>query len=279
LIVARTITETRDAIREARRRGYTIGFVPTMGALHAGHAALIDAARSQCEFVVVSIFVNPLQFGPNEDFNRYPRALPADLQLCESHGASLVFAPAVSEMYPVEQFTFAEVGKLGDNLCGAFRPGHFRGMATVVLKLFNIVQPDIAFFGEKDLQQLAIIRRMVRDLALPIAVAGVETAREPDGLAMSSRNAYLSPEQRQAAAVVRHALLLARDLVRSGERRAAAVQEAANRVIAAEAQARLQYFELVDDEMQPVSEAVQGVWAATAVWFGSTRLIDNICCS
>ena len=278
IAVARTITETRDRIAAARKTGATIGFVPTMGALHTGHARLIETARAECGFVVVSIFVNPLQFGPNEDFQRYPRSLPDDLELCQSRGADLVFAPSVDEMYPVEQLTFAEVTKVSDNLCGAFRPGHFRGVATVVLKLLNIVQPDRAYFGEKDLQQLAVIRRMVRDLALPVSIIGVPTVRESDGLALSSRNAYLNVAERRAAPVVYRALLKMRGLCASGERDAAVVKNAAFDVIHAEPLAKVQYVELVDAEMQLVKRVDEGVYGAAAVWFGTTRLIDNIRC-
>jgi len=278
IAVANTIAETRDRVAAARTAGARIGLVPTMGALHAGHAKLIETAHAECGFVVVSVFVNPLQFGPNEDFQRYPRALPADLEISGSRGADLVFAPAVEEMYPVEQLTFAEVTKVSDNLCGAFRPGHFRGVATVVLKLLNIVQPDRAYFGEKDLQQLAVIRRMVRDLALPVSIIGVPTVRESDGLALSSRNAYLNVAERRAAPVVYRALLKMRGLCASGERDAAVVKNAAFDVIHAEPLAKVQYLELVNAEMQLVDRVDEGVYAAAAVWFGTTRLIDNIRC-
>jgi pantoate--beta-alanine ligase len=278
IAVAETIAETRARIAAARKAGALIGFVPTMGALHAGHAKLIETARADCGFVAVSIFVNPLQFPPNEDFQRYPRSLPADLEICRSRGADFVFAPSVEEMYPVEQLTFAEVTKFSDNLCGAFRPGHFRGVATVVLKLLNIVQPERAYFGEKDLQQLTVIRRMARDLALPVRIVGVPTVRESDGLAFSSRNAYLNAAERRAAPVIYRALLKAHELCASGERDAAVLKEAALDMICAEPLAKVQYVELVDDEMQLVSRAVEGVFAAAAVWFGTTRLIDNMRC-
>ena len=278
IAVANTIAETRDRVAAARTAGARIGLVPTMGALHAGHAKLIETAHAECGFVVVSVFVNPLQFGPNEDFQRYPRALPADLEISGSRGADLVFAPAVEEMYPVEQLTFAEVTKVSDNLCGAFRPGHFRGVATVVLKLLNIVQPDRAYFGEKDLQQLAVIRRMVRDLALPVSIIGVPTVRESDGLALSSRNAYLNVAERRAAPVVYRALLKMRGLCASGERDAAIVKNAALDVIHTEPLAKVQYLELVNAEMQLVDRVDEGVYAVAAVWFGKTRLIDNIRC-
>ena len=249
-----------------------------MGALHVGHNKLIDTARSECDFVVVSIFVNPLQFAPNEDYSKYPRALPADFDMCGRHGADLVFAPGVDDMYPEEQLTFVDVPKLSDTLCGAYRPGHFRGVATVVLKLFNIVQPDRAYFGEKDMQQLAIIRRMVRDLRLPVTIGGVPTVREVDGLAMSSRNQYLDVAQRHAAPVVYRSLTKARELVQAGQHDASIIKETAIKILESEPQARVQYFEFVDADMQPVRQITKGVHAAAAVFFGSTRLIDNILC-
>lgn len=277
-VLTKTIPETRYRIAAARQGGKSIGFVPTMGALHMGHARLIDAARSECDFVVVSIFVNPLQFAPNEDYSRYPRALQADFELSGRRGTDLVFAPGVDDMYPEEQLTFVEVPKLGDVLCGAHRPGHFRGVATVVLKLLNIVQPDHVYFGEKDMQQLAIIRRVVRDLRLPVSVAGVPTVRETDGLAMSSRNQYLDAAQRQAAPVVYRSLTKARELAQAGEQDASIIKAAAVDILQAEPQARVQYFELVDGDMQPVRAVAKGIHAAAAVFFGATRLIDNILC-
>ena len=277
-LVTKTVSDTRVQIRTARNTRKTVGFVPTMGALHEGHARLIETARSQCEYVVVSIFVNPLQFAPNEDFSRYPRALSSDLELCRSRGADLVFAPAVEDMYPQEQLTFVEVTKISDQLCGAFRPGHFRGVATVVLKLLNIIEPDRAYFGEKDLQQLAIIRRMVRDLALDVDIIGVPTVREHDGLALSSRNQYLDPSQRTAAAVLYGALVRIRELVHAGERDVRRLHQAALEVIAGEPKARVQYFMLVDEHMQPVDTVSDGTYAAGAIFFGTTRLIDNIRC-
>jgi pantoate--beta-alanine ligase len=276
--LTKTIPETRLRIAPARKAAKSIGFVPTMGALHEGHRKLIQTARETSDFVIVSIFVNPLQFGPTEDYGRYPRALPSDLDLCGRAGADLVFAPAVEDMYPEEQLTFAEVTKVSDNLCGAFRPGHFRGVATVVLKLFNIVQPDRAYFGEKDMQQLTVIRRMARDLSLPIVIIGVPTVREPDGLAMSSRNQYLDPSQRLMATVLYRALLKSREAAQAGERDAVAVRSAGLDVLRGEPLVRIQYFELVDENMQPVDRIAPGVRAAGAVLIGNTRLIDNILC-
>ena len=276
--VVHTISEARQHIDAARAFSRSIGFVPTMGALHTGHARLIETAHGQSDYVVVSIFVNPLQFGPNEDYSRYPRALSSDLKICESSGASLVFAPSVAEMYPEEMMTSVELTKITDQLCGRFRPGHFRGVATVVLKLLNIVTPDMAFFGEKDLQQLAVVRRMVRDLNLRVDILGVPTVRESDGLALSSRNQYLQPDERRAAPVLYRALMRARELAQSGERDAKRIIENALELIATEAQARVQYFELVDENMQLVSTLTGPTFAATAVFFGTTRLIDNIRC-
>jgi len=276
--LAKTISETHERLATARKAGRTIGLVPTMGALHRGHARLIETARSECGYVAVSIFVNPLQFGPNEDYARYPRAFSADFELCGNSGADLVFALRVEEMYPTEQLTMIEVAKIGDYLCGPFRPGHFRGVATVVLKLLHIVQPDSAYFGEKDMQQLAIIRRLVKDLAVQVQIVGVPTVREADGLALSSRNQYLDPSDRAAAPVLYRALVKARDLAQAGERNADIIKAAAAGILGAEPRARVQYFELVDELMQPVVQISEGVRAACAVFFGATRLIDNIVC-
>ena len=200
--IVKTIDEIREQVRQARQRGLRIGFVPTMGALHAGHCSLIETARRQCSFVVVSIFVNPTQFGPTEDFSRYPRNLSADAAMCEKAGADVIFAPEDSVLYPTPQRAWVTVEKLTDNLCGRFRPGHFRGVTTVCMKLFNIVGADAAFFGQKDAQQVAVIRRMVADLNLPLQIVTCPTIREPDGLAMSSRNQYLSAEQRKQAVLL-----------------------------------------------------------------------------
>jgi pantoate--beta-alanine ligase len=260
-----TVREIREALGSARKSNKTIGLVPTMGALHAGHETLIRSARKGAGVVVVSIFVNPLQFGPNEDYAKYPRALPKDLQICEQAGVDLVFAPPAEEVYPLPQLTIVEVTRVSDHLCGPFRPGHFRGVATVVLKLFNIVQPDRAWFGEKDMQQLAIIRRMVADLNLPTEIIGVPTVREPDGLALSSRNQYLSPEERKAAPALYRALQQASSLIRSGERDAKKIREAGMAILSEE-----------PNEMQPVSGISGPVRVAAAIRIGNTRLIDNV---
>jgi pantoate--beta-alanine ligase len=275
-ITTGNVGETRNHIAAARLSGRPIGFIPTMGALHDGHRGLIENARAECGFVAVSIFVNPLQFAPSEDYSRYPRDLAADAELCRAAGADLIFAPSAAEMYPEEQLTFVEVDRIGDNLCGRFRPGHFRGVATVVLKLFNIVQPDRAYFGEKDLQQLAVIRRMVRDMALPLTVVPVATVREPDGLALSSRNRYLSADERRAAPVVYRALRTAFNTAGAGERDAQRILAAGLAVLDGEPLARVQYFEVVDSDMQPVSQLPEPAYAAASVFLGSTRLIDNI---
>ena len=277
LDIARTVMEVRNLLAPVRHARRTIGLVPTMGALHAGHASLIEAARSRSDFVVVSIFVNPLQFGPGEDYLLYPRPVDKDLEVCRRMGASLVFAPGVEDIYVSEQRTFVEVERLGDHLCGPFRPGHFRGVTTVVAKLFNIVQPDHACFGEKDYQQLCIIRRMVQDLNLGIDVIAVPTSRDTDGLALSSRNAYLDSEERAAAPTLFRALTAARKMIEEGERRAILVKEAAGKVLASEARVRVQYFEIVDPaELQPVDEVTAEVRIAGAIFVGKTRLIDNL---
>jgi pantoate--beta-alanine ligase len=275
--IVSSVSETREQLDHVRRAGKRIGLVPTMGALHAGHASLIDCARAECDFVVVSIFVNPLQFGPSEDYQRYPRPLEKDAALCAETGVDLIFAPATGDMYASPQVTFVEVTRIADHLCGAFRPGHFRGVATVVLKLFNIVQPDFAYFGEKDYQQLCVIRRMVDDLNLPLTIVPFPTYRESDGLALSSRNVYLSPADRAAAPALYRALTLARERIASGEKDTATIKAAAMSVLAAEPIIRVQYLEIVDpDEVQPVATVTGPVRIAAAIFIGKTRLIDNV---
>jgi pantoate--beta-alanine ligase len=275
--VTRTIAEVRTNVADARLKNLKIGLVPTMGALHAGHASLIERARSETDFVVVTIFVNPLQFGPNEDYQRYPRPMEKDLEVCDSKGADVVFAPDSQELYAAPQRTFVDVTRLGDHLCGAFRPGHFRGVTTVVAKLFNIVQADCAYFGEKDFQQLTIIRRMVDDLNIPTTVIPVPIFREADGLALSSRNVYLSPEERAVAPVLHRALQSARHMIGAGERNPATIKDEAAKALAFEKLVRLEYFEIVDPvEIQPVSRIAGEVRVAGAIWLGKTRLIDNV---
>ena len=260
-------------------RDSMLGLVPTMGALHDGHAALLDEARRQCSLVIASIFVNPIQFDQRGDYDLYPKKLDDDVAFCEAKGVDYVFAPSEREMYPERQRTFIEVEELSQHLCGAYRPGHFRGVATVVLKLFNIFQPHFAFFGEKDYQQLAIVRRLVRDLNVPLQVVGVPTVREPDGLAMSSRNRRLNSRQRSLAPRLYQALTAAREAVAGGEIRAMAIKERALTVLTNVPEIRLEYFELVDVEtVQPVAVIDAPVRAAAAIWIGNIRLIDNVLC-
>jgi len=275
--VVREIGEVRRLLEPARRAGKSIGLVPTMGYLHEGHLSLVEKARVENDRVVVSIFVNPTQFGPGEDSQRYPRDLPRDLDLCARAGVGLVFTPEPSEMYPAGFQTHVEVESLSQGLCGESRPGHFRGVATVVAKLFAIVQPDRAYFGEKDAQQLRVIERMTMDLSLPVRIVPVPTLRESDGLAMSSRNVYLGAEERRAALVLYRALMLARDLTAAGMRRAAEIKRRMLSLIEAEPMARLDYLAIVDsDTLAPVEELQKPVLIALAVYIGKTRLIDNI---
>lgn len=278
--VAKTVAGVRERVASARRTGQVIGLVPTMGALHAGHAKLVEECRKACGLVVVSIFVNPTQFGPNEDFQRYPRTLEADLEVCDRAGADLVFSPEPEEVYPggTGEATFVEVPGLSSVLEGAIRPGHFRGVATVVLKLFSMVQPDLAFFGAKDYQQQAVIRRMVRDLNLPVEIRVVDTVREADGLAMSSRNRYLDPAQRQAAKVLSLALREAKNAVEGGEQDADVVRQIMASTIKYERMVNLDYAEVADSlTLEPLRLISPGTLAVglVAARFGTTRLIDN----
>jgi pantoate--beta-alanine ligase len=275
--VVHTIPELRAAVARARQSGKSVGFVPTMGCLHEGHLSLIRRAKQEAAFVVVSIFVNPTQFGPNEDFAKYPRTFEADRQGCKAAGADLIFAPAAADFYPAGASTWIDVEGVSAGLCGEFRPGHFRGVATVVAMLFNAVQADVAVFGRKDLQQLAVIRRMVRDLHLPVRVIAHETVREPNGVAMSSRNRYLSAEQLTQAAAIPAALAAAKALARAGVTDAARLREAALAVLAAEPALKPQYCEIVDLEtMAPVTAtAARSCAIAIACHLGTTRLIDN----
>ena len=274
-----TIAGVREVVAEARRSGLVVGLVPTMGALHAGHLRLIEEARAASGLVVVSIFVNPTQFGPGEDFRRYPRTLETDLDLCARGGAAVVFAPEVGEIYPRGPLsTFVEVPDLSGLLEGASRPGHFRGVATVVLKLFSIVGPDLAFFGRKDYQQLQVIRRMVDDLDVPVEIRAIATVREADGLAMSSRNRYLDADQRRAAIVLSRALEAARLAVEAGERDAGRVRQILRRAIESEPLASLDYAEVVDARtLEPLVGLGPGVDAVAlvAARVGPVRLIDN----
>jgi len=254
-----------------------LGLVPTMGALHAGHAELIKTARQECGRVIVSIFVNPLQFDRPDDLARYPRTLEADLALCRDLGVDLVFTPSPADVYPTPPECTVDIGHLADHLCGPFRPGHFRGVATVVLKLLQMTQPHRAYFGEKDAQQLAIVRRLVADLNVPVEIVEVSTKREPDGLAMSSRNRHLTGEQRVLAPALYQALLEARRRILAGELAAAEVETAAAATLPPSDLLRLEYLEIVDPAtMQPVSTIAGPVRVAGAMWVGSTRLIDNL---
>lgn len=274
--VATTVAEIRAAVAMVRAQGHRVGFVPTMGALHDGHAALVRVAAEQCGFVVASVFVNPTQFGPNEDFARYPRTLAADQAVVAAAGGHLVFAPPVTEMYQPGSLTHVDVARLGDTLCGPRRPGHFRGVCTVVMKLFNIVRPDLAVFGAKDAQQARIIRRMVRDLDVPVELVIADTVREADGLAMSSRNRYLSSAERAAAPGIYRALLALRQRA-SHEKDVATLQVGLRADLAAIPGARVDYADIVDDEdLQPVARLDRPALAAVAVYVGTTRLIDNI---
>jgi pantoate--beta-alanine ligase len=272
--ITSSIAALRARLEPVRRAGAAIGFVPTMGALHDGHASLIQRAREDCGHVVVSIFVNPLQFDRREDLQGYPRTMDADLALCASLGVETVFAPREGEMYPRPPACTVDVGGMADHLCGRYRPGHFRGVATVVLKLFQIVQANRAYFGEKDAQQLAIIRRLVSDFNIPVVIVGMPTVREADGLALSSRNRRLSPEERKEAPVLFRALDAARSRIEGGERDANAIRRHA--VALVPSHRTLEYFEIVDPEtMQPVTRVDGPVLVAGAIWIGSTRLIDN----
>jgi pantoate--beta-alanine ligase len=271
-----TVAELRRTLATARSADKRVGFVPTMGYLHDGHLALVEASRAQCDVTVVSIFVNPTQFGPNEDLSTYPHDFQRDEKLCRDAGVAIVFAPDAQEVYPAHFETFVEPGELAKPLCGAFRPGHFRGVATVVCKLFNMVQPDVVFFGQKDFQQCAVVRRMATDLNLPVEIVTVPTVRESDGLAMSSRNRYLDKEERRRALAISRGLFAAADEFRSGERDVEKLIAIAKRHL--ETVDRLQYLELVDGgTLKPaVSPLRRSAALCAAAYIGTTRLIDNV---
>lgn len=272
-----TIAELREAIRARRLQSKRIGLIPTMGYLHAGHEALMRRAREECDLVVVSIFVNPTQFSPNEDLDKYPRDLARDQELCQRAGVDFIFHPDARELYPRGANTWVDVEGLSEIACGAFRSGHFRGVCTVCTKLFNIVWPDRVYFGEKDYQQLQIIKRMVRDLFMPLTVVGVPTVREPDGVAMSSRNSYLSPTERQAARVVPRALQTAQQLVEHGELEVANIIGAIEQMVSALPITRLQYAEVVDPEtLTPMRILTHEARLLVGIFVGQTRLIDNV---
>lgn len=276
-LISKFVDDTRTNCARARVQGKSIGLVPTMGALHEGHASLIRMAVEETDFVAVSIFVNPTQFGPNEDLEKYPRTWDADVELCRSLGVDLIFAPDVSEMYPPHFTTFVEVHQLKDKLCGKTRPIHFRGVTTVVLKLFHILSPSVAFFGQKDAQQVRIIQQMVTDLNVPVQIRVGPTIREADGLAMSSRNKYLSPDERHNATVLFQSLAETEAKIDKG---VTSVKELRAEIISKMEQtpgAKLDYCEIVDfTTLEPVAEVSGEVLIALAVYFGNTRLIDNL---
>ena len=270
------IEEVRKQVKEWRRQGLSVGLVPTMGYLHEGHKSLIERAVAENDRVVVSDFVNPIQFGVNEDLATYPRDIEADKRLCEQAGADLIFHPEAAEMYAPDFSTYVEMQKVSEGLCGKTRPTHFRGVCTVICKLFHIVMPDRAYFGQKDAQQLAVIRRMVRDLDLDIQIVGCPIIREEDGLAKSSRNTYLSREERKAALVLSRAVFLGEDLMKKGERDADTILAAMRSLIGEEPLAKIDYVEMVDaDSIEPLARARGRVLTAMAVYIGTTRLIDN----
>lgn len=273
-----SISEMKSIIRDQKKQGKKIGFVPTMGYFHEGHLSLMKTAKSQTDFVVVSIFVNPTQFGPGEDFDAYPRDLNRDLMMCQEIGVDLVFAPSVEEMYPDGNSTFVNCeGSITQGLCGAKRPGHFKGVTTVVAKLFNIVEPNEAFFGQKDAQQVAVIEKMVRELNMNVQIVPCPIVREADGLAMSSRNVYLDSEERQEALCLSKALALSKTLIEKGERRTAVLYEQMQALIEESPLANVDYIEIVSSQtLMPVERVDGDVLIALAVKFGKTRLIDNL---
>jgi pantoate--beta-alanine ligase len=275
--ICETIEDMRAACHAARKGGKRLGFVPTMGALHEGHLSLVRAAKASCDLMAASIFVNPTQFGPKEDLAKYPRDFERDRDLLKQEGVELLFAPSVEEMYPAGAVTWVTVEGLSDKLDGRSRPGHFRGVSTVVAKLFHVVEPYAAFFGQKDAAQLAIIRRMVRDLNFPVEIVACPIVREADGLAMSSRNAYLDPAQRKQALVLHRALMRVQKSWEAGERYPPKLAAAGREEVAREKSVCLDYFEIVNpDSLDPVDDVANGALVAVAAYVGKTRLIDNI---
>lgn len=274
--IVKTVEDVRRQVKVWREQGLSVGLVPTMGYLHEGHKSLIDKAVEQNDCVVVSVFVNPIQFGPTEDLATYPRDLEHDAAICEEAGADLIFHPQPEEMYYDDFCTYIDMDNLTKGLCGKTRPTHFRGVCTVVGKLFHIVGPDRAYFGQKDAQQLAVIRRMVRDLNFPLQIVGCPIVREEDGLAKSSRNTYLSPEERKAAVILHKGLEKGEEMVRAGERDAGKVKKAICDIIESEPLAKIDYVDIVDFDNIQEKEVLEGsVLAAVAVYIGKTRLIDN----
>lgn len=274
--IINNIAEIRKIVKKHKKEGKTVGFVPTMGFLHEGHASLIEKARKENDIVVVSIFVNPIQFGANEDLDKYPRDMERDKKLVSDVGGDYIFAPEVKEMYPEKLYTYVDVEKLSEGLCGAKREGHFRGVATVVTKLFNIVSPDRAYFGQKDAQQVAVIRKMVKDLNVDVEVVSCPIIREEDGLAKSSRNTYLNSDERAAALVLSKSLEYAKKLISEGKLSTALIIESMKEFINKEPLAKVDYIEIVDrDNLNEVETIERPVLIAIAVYIGKTRLIDN----
>ncbi|MFA5388269.1 MAG: pantoate--beta-alanine ligase [Candidatus Omnitrophota bacterium] len=275
--VYKDISSLAREVKKIKGCGKKIGLVPTMGALHEGHASLIRQAAKDTDFVIVSIFVNPAQFGPKEDFKRYPRDLKKDIALCEKEGADIIFAPEAKDMYPAGYVTYVNVEKITDTLCGAYRPGHFKGVATVVAKLFNITMPDLAYFGQKDAQQAIVIKRMVHDLNMAVKIKVMPIVREKDGLAMSSRNVYLNHEERVQALSIYRSLKLAEALFDNGERNAGKIIAEIRRAIGGAKEAKIDYVKIVDmKELKDMKNITSEALAAIAVWIGKTRLIDNL---
>jgi pantoate--beta-alanine ligase len=276
MILVEEKNKTREIIKEWKSKGYSIGFIPTMGYLHRGHLSLMEKARRENDKIVVSIFVNPIQFGPNEDYDKYPRDMAGDIEMCKSVNVDLIFAPSVSDMYKTSNQVYVDVEKLGDVLCGAKREGHFRGVCTVVAKLFNIISPDKAYFGEKDYQQLVIIKKMVDDLDFDLEIIPCAIVREEDGLAISSRNSYLSREERKAALILSESLSRARQAMIGGERDVSIIKNIITNELSQEPLAVIDYVELVDAiELRPVARVSERILVAVAVFIGKTRLIDN----
>jgi pantoate--beta-alanine ligase len=276
--IVSTIEQVRERVAAAREKGSKIGFVPTMGAIHAGHLSLMDCAKNECDYVVVSIFVNPTQFGPAEDFEAYPRDIQSDAAKCRQTGVDLIFAPSVDEMYPVKNRCWVAVeGRLVESLCGAVRPGHFRGVTTVCMKLFNIVLPDTAYFGQKDAQQVAVLKAMVQDTNHPVSLRVCPIVREKNGLAMSSRNEYLTPHQREQAAILYESLSLCQRMYEEGCRDAEKLKQSIKNKIETCPLANIEYIEIVDFEtFEPLKQINQTALIAVAVKIGKARLIDNI---
>lgn len=277
MVVVQKIQEMKEIVKRLKKEGKSIGFVPTMGYLHEGHLSLVRLSKQQNDITIMSIFVNPIQFGPNEDYDRYPRDFERDKSLAEKEGVDYIFYPSVKEMYPEDFKTVVSVKKITEIMCGKSRPGHFDGVATVVLKLFNIVNPDRAYFGQKDAQQLAVIKQMVKDLNLDVEIIPCPIVREQDGLAMSSRNVYLSEEERKSAAVLYRALNLAKEMIEKGEKDVFVIKRAMEEMILKEKHTKIDYIEFVNSDTFEVVSKVEGkILIALAVFVGKARLIDNI---